>query len=262
MDTPPTVEALRFTVQQYLRMRGSARTETYPAPLQPQQQPVSTNHQNQIQAPAPQAPNAQQLPQQPVAFRQQLQRTCFNCGDPSHFVADCPLKDRARKLVQQVVNACRMNMAGEWVCPSNPRGMNDNMMPAALPEQGITSFCSNRGRTGHVASDCIMPENAATEEKVQAAWYAPVTSPADFADTEDQIRVISTSEEGDTSRPVVVTCGEKQILTTLEASAPDCTETLISIHLLLSAEQKARRNLTLERRMHKGKNKLMSEPHL
>ena len=44
---------------------------------------------------------------------------------------------------------------------------------------------------------------------------------------------------------MVVTCGEKQILTTLEAPAPNCTETLISIHLLLSAEQKARPDLTL-----------------
>ena len=32
VDTPPTVEALRFTVQQYLHMRGSARSETFPAP--------------------------------------------------------------------------------------------------------------------------------------------------------------------------------------------------------------------------------------
>ena len=67
----------------------------------------------------------------------------------------------------------------------------------------------------------------------------------DFCDSEDQIRVISTSEDGGPSRPVVVTCGEKQILTTLEAPAHDCTETLISIHLLLSAEQKARPTLTL-----------------
>ena len=29
VDAPPTVEALRFTVQQYLRMRGSARPETF-----------------------------------------------------------------------------------------------------------------------------------------------------------------------------------------------------------------------------------------
>ena len=54
-----------------------------------------------------------------------------------------------------------------------------------------------------------------------------------------------TSEEGGPSRPVVVTFGENQILTTLEAPVPDCTETLISIHLLLSAEQKARPNFTL-----------------
>ena len=189
--------------------------------------------------------NAQQIPQQPAAFRQQPQRTCFNCGDPSHFVADCPMKDRARKPVQQVVNSCRTNMTGEWVCPSNPRGMNDNMTPAALPEQVTTPFCINCGRAGHVASDCMVPEKAVTEEQVQAAWYAPVTSSADFANTDDQIQVISTSEEGGPSRPVVVTCGEKQVLTTLEAPAPNCTETLISIHLLMSAEQKARPELTL-----------------
>ena len=131
------------------------------------------------------------------------------------------------------------------MCPSNPRGMNDDVMPATLPEQGTSAFCVNCGHTGHVASDCMIPDNVATEEQVKAAWYAPGTNPTDFRDTEDQVRVISTSEEGGPSRPVVVTCGEKQILTTLEAPAPDCTETLISIHLLLSAEQRARPNLTL-----------------
>ena len=79
VDTPPTVEALRFTVQQYLCMRGSARLENYPAPQQQQQPPVAANQQNQMQAPAPQAPAAQHVPQQPAAFRQQPQRTCFNC---------------------------------------------------------------------------------------------------------------------------------------------------------------------------------------
>ena len=249
VDTPPTVEALRFTVQQYLRMRGSTRSENYPAPQQQHQPPVATNPQNQAQAQAPQAPNAQQLPQQPPAFRQQLQRTCFNCGDPSHFAADCPLKDRARKPVQQIVNSCRKNRAGEWMCPSNPRGMNDDLMPATLPEQGTSAFCVNCGHVGHVASDCMTPHNVATEEQVKAAWYAPVANSTDFCHSEDQIRVISTSEDGGPSRPVVVTCGEKHILTTLEAPAPDCTETLISIHLLLSAEQKARPHIsTIERR--------------
>ena len=131
------------------------------------------------------------------------------------------------------------------MCPSNLRGMNDDLTPATLPEQGTSAFCVNCGHVGHVASDCMTPHNVATEEQVKAAWYAPVANSTDFCDSEDQIRVISTSEDGGPSRPVVVTCGEKQILTTLEAPAPDCTETLISIHLLLSAEQKARPNLTL-----------------
>ena len=142
---------------------------------------------------------------------------------------DCPLKDRARKQVQQAFNSCRMNIAGEWVCPSHPRGMNDDIVPAALAEQGRTAFCINCGHTGHLASECMVPEKAATEEQVKGAWYAPVTNSADFADTGDQIRVISTL---DPSRPVIVTCGEKQILTMLEAPAPNCTETLISVHLL------------------------------
>ena len=48
---------------------------------------------------------------------------------------DCPLKNRARKPVQQAVNSCRMNTAGEWICPSNPQGMNNDVVPAALPEK-------------------------------------------------------------------------------------------------------------------------------
>ena len=57
--------------------------------------------------------------------------------------------------------------------------------------------------------------------------------------------MISEAEVGGPSRPVVATCGENQVLTTLESPGPDCTETLISIHLLLSAEQKLRPALTL-----------------
>ena len=181
VDTPPTVEALRFTVQQYLHMRGSIRSENYPAP---QQKPLLASQQNPIPAAAPQVPNVQPPPQ-PVAVRQQPPRACFNCGDPSHFVADCPLKDRARKPVQQLVNSCRTNPAGEWTFPSNPHGMNNDVVPAALAAQGPPTIRVNCDCTGHTASECMVPENAATEEQVKAAWYAPVTKSADFADTDD-----------------------------------------------------------------------------
>ena len=36
-----------------------------------------------------------------------------------------------------------------------------------------------------MTSDCMMPENAAIEEQIQAAWYALITSSPDLADTED-----------------------------------------------------------------------------
>ena len=47
VEEPPTVDALRFAVQQYLRMRGSARTDHYGAA--PQQHPPPQNQPNQAQ---------------------------------------------------------------------------------------------------------------------------------------------------------------------------------------------------------------------
>ena len=41
MEALPTVEALCFTVQQYLRMRDSSRSENYPIPHQQQQKSVT-----------------------------------------------------------------------------------------------------------------------------------------------------------------------------------------------------------------------------
>ena len=255
VETPPTVEALRFTVQQYLRMRGSTRSDNYPMIPPPQQQanipqpnqsPVAPTPAQKMQQQQPPQPAAyQQQPMPPAAYRQQPQRACFNCGDPSHFVVDCPLKDRARKPVQQQVNSCHTNPTGSWVCASQPHGLNYDVFPASLPTQGTVAFCINCGRTEHSASECMASEQMSHEEQIRAAWYAPSPSQFDGLSQDDQVRVISIAEDGGPSRPVVVTCGEKQVLTTLEAPAPDCTETLISIHLLLSAEQKSRPTLTL-----------------
>ena len=75
----------------------------------------------------------------------------------------------------------------------------------------------------------MAPEKTRHEEQVRTAWDAPTFTQMENVDSDNQIRVISVAEAG-------VTCGEKQVLTTPEAPAPDYTETLISIHLLLSAE--------------------------
>ena len=247
VETPPTVEALRFTVQQYLRMRGSSRPENYQMAPPQQPQPPQPNLQPKLPPAIP--PPIQQSPQVPpkqqAAYQQQPQRACFNCGDPSHFVIDCPLKDRARKPVQQKVNFCHTNPYGGWTCPSQPHGINNEIHAASLPIQGTVAFCANCGCTEHSASECMTPEDPRQEEQIRAAWYAPHTNQFDGAPQDDQVKVISVAEAGGPSRPIIVNCGKKQVLTTLEAPAPNCTETLISIHLLLSAEQKSRLDLTL-----------------
>ena len=207
-----------------------------PQPQQPNQLP------NQSPATPPPAQNIQQAsPQQPAAYGQQPQRACFNCGNPSHYVIDCPLKDRARKPLQQQVNSCHTNPYGGWSCPSLPHGMNHEVFPASILVQGTVALCNNCGRIELSSSECIAPEHMRQEEQIRAAWYAQPTNQLDGVGQDDQVRVISVAEAGGPSRPIVVTCGEKQVLiTTLEAPAPNCTEILISIHLLLSAEQHLR----------------------
>ena len=207
-----------------------------------QQQPPQPNLQPKLPPGIPPpAQHAQQPPsQQPAPYRQQPQTACFNCGDPSHFVIDCPLKDRARKPVQQQVNSCHSNPTGGWTCPSQPHGVNNEIYPASLPIQGTVAFCVNCGCNEHSAFECMIPEHPKQEEQVRAAWYTPQANQFDSVTQDDQVQVISVAEVGGPSRPIIVTCGEKQVLTTLEAPGPNCTETLISIHLLLSAEQGSR----------------------
>ena len=247
VETTPTVEALRFTVHYYLRMRGSNRPENYQMAQPQQPQPPPPNQQPKLPPaiPPPMQQPKQMPPQQQAPSRQQPQRACFNCGDPSNFVIVCPLKDRARKPVQQQVNSCHTNPSGGCTCPSQPHGVNKEMHPASLPIQGTVAFCINCGCTEHSASECMAPEHPRQEEQIRAAWYPPYTNQLDGNPKDDQVRVISVAEAGGPSRPIIVTCGEKQVLATLETPAPNCTENLISIHLLLSAEHKLRLELTL-----------------
>ena len=65
VEEPPTVDARGYTVQHYLRMRGSARTEHYPAATQQQAPPLNPPHHTAL----PRASNVQQQPQQPSASR-------------------------------------------------------------------------------------------------------------------------------------------------------------------------------------------------
>ena len=66
VEAPPTVEALRFTVQQYLRMRGSDRPENYQMAPPQQPQPPQPNQQPKLpKAIAPPIQQPQQVPPPP-----------------------------------------------------------------------------------------------------------------------------------------------------------------------------------------------------
>ena len=140
-------------------------------------------------------------------------------------MVDCPLKDRAtpthlahfsRTKRTKISSQRQCHFAGKWL-----------------------SAC-----TGPSASEFMTPENVQQDELVRAVWYAPVSTEIDNADAENQIMVISSAEAAMPSRPKAVTCGEQQILTTLDAPVPNFTEKLISIILLLFAEQKLRPKMT------------------
>ena len=91
----------------------------------------------------------------------------------------------------------------------------------------------------------MTPEQPRQEKQVKAAWYTPQANQFDSVTQDDQVRVISVAEAGAPSRPIIVTDGEKQVLTTLEAPSTNFTETLISMYLFHSAEQNSRPELTL-----------------
>ena len=88
VEAPPTVEALCFIVQQYLRMRGSSRPDNYQMAPPQQQQPPQPNQQPNLPAaiPPPPAQPAQPPPhQQPAPYRQQPQRAVFQLRRPITF---------------------------------------------------------------------------------------------------------------------------------------------------------------------------------
>ena len=79
VEAPPTVEALRFTVQQYLRMRGSSRSDNYQvAHTQPQQANQQPNQPPAAPPPAKTYKNSHLNSRQPTNSRLSSQQFTDN----------------------------------------------------------------------------------------------------------------------------------------------------------------------------------------
>ena len=206
--------SLRFTTRQHQRNcpkgtqqpydpRLAMRCRSQPfVPLQPSKIVLPQGVLSPLTPPsnAPAAPVA-------VAPARAQKGACFNFGQNGHFARECPNWDQARK-------------------PGGAQPHLDEAVKATVEEyaecvpekcSGV-QFCVNCGMVDHVASQCLenpVSDNLAHNRwaETEAAGIAAQTTPAS---EDDRVLVLRQIDLPTMSPPLTVTCGNKQVQTSLE----------------------------------------------
>ena len=243
LTEPPTVESLRFTTRQLQRNR--------PRPTQPQQPydprlamrsrphpfaPLPPNKMIMPQGvlPPPAPPQNLPAPAVPAPARAPV-GACFHCGQNAR---ECPNRDQARKPMT----------ASE---PEGVKVTTEDTTDGILEGHPGIYQCTSCGLFDQAEVQCGEHSHAPkpSDELAYNRW-AEVESAGIAAHTvpleDDRVLMLHPAEPPAFHTPMTFTCGAKQVQTCLEPTTFDPQgRTLISIHLLLAAEQTRRPTLTL-----------------
>ena len=185
---------------------------------------------------APLPPIKMVLPQGVLPPLHQLRGCLLNCGLTGHFARDCPNRDQARKPA----------------AVPEPEGVKvtaEDETDGVLENYPGIRQCAHCGIIDHVDSPCVGNPANPNDEFAYNRW-AEVESTGVAAHTvpleDDRVLMLHPAEPPAFYTPLTITCGAKQFQTCLEPTKFDTQgRTLISIHLMLVAEQLRRPTLTL-----------------
>ena len=238
LANPPTVESLRFTVQELQRSRHQQQprdpgcTETVPYQcLQSDQVPGS-----------PMAPQHESLP--PLARRSaRLPMPAASVHTAPEYRQTATLEQSARCLQSACARRKLVVHHPEHILDPDSEAQQGAAaaFPApAVPVKSCTTEVSAGCPTLSIQSETSSPR--AEEKKKTEATHTMSTASG-------RVLMLRPADQATVNAPLTVTtCGTKQVQTGLESTTfdPSC-RTLLSVHLVLALEQQIRPDLTLEK---------------